>query len=173
LYIQFAGTGAGPGLVVSARNQEIEKQQSWPCVALLVTASPLRLMGPKWSTLGCPLHAFIGKAALPDIGLQCSQPHHGSEHGQRRANAVLAVAGHDRARPRCRTPPLQVLVLKMMPVFALIEPRADEHATQGANTGRDIHCGGLHVDQGEEVTRQLRKTTACLSRVTFCTFDQL
>ncbi len=75
--------------------------------------------------------------------------------------------------PRCRTPPLQVLVLKMMPVFALIAPRADEHAAQGANTERDLHCGGLHVDQGEEVTRQLRKTTACLSRVTFCTFDQL
>jgi hypothetical protein len=31
----------------------------------------------------------------------------------------------------------------------------------------------LHVDQGEEVTRQLRKTTACHSRVTFYTFDQL
>jgi hypothetical protein len=31
----------------------------------------------------------------------------------------------------------------------------------------------LHVDQGEEVTRQLRKTTTCLSRVTFCIFDQL
>jgi hypothetical protein len=75
--------------------------------------------------------------------------------------------------PRCRTPPLQVLVLKMMPVFALIAPRADEHAAQGANTGRGLHCGGLHVDQGEEVTRQLRKTTTCLSRVTFCIFDQL
>jgi hypothetical protein len=59
--------------------------------------------------------------------------------------------------PRCRTAPLQVLVLKMMPVFALIEPRPAEHATQGANTGRDLHCGGLHFDQGEEVTRQLRK----------------
>ena len=36
--------------------------------------------------------------------LQCSQPHHGSEHGQRRANAVLAVAGHDRARPTLQNP---------------------------------------------------------------------
>jgi len=75
--------------------------------------------------------------------------------------------------PRCRNASSQELVLKMMPVFALIAPRDDEHAAQGANTGRDIHCGGLHFDQGEEVTRRLRKTTACLSRVTFCTFDQL
>jgi hypothetical protein len=73
--------GAGPLLVMSVRNQE--KPNSGPGLALLETASPLRLMGPKWSALGCPHHAFIGKAALPDIGLQCSQPHHGSEHGQR------------------------------------------------------------------------------------------
>jgi len=73
--------GAGPLLVMSARNQE--KPNSSPGLALLETASPLRLMGPKWSALGCPLNAFIGKAALPDIGLQCSQPHLGSEHGQR------------------------------------------------------------------------------------------
>ena len=73
--------GAGPLLVMSVRNQE--KPNSCPGLALLETASPLRLMGPKWSALGCPHHAFIGKAALPDIGLQCSQPHHGSEHGQR------------------------------------------------------------------------------------------
>jgi len=94
--------GAEPLLVMSARNQE--KPNSSPGLALLETASPLRLMGPKWSTLGCPLHAFIGKAALPDIGLQCSQPHHGREHGQRRTNAVLAVAGHDRARPTLQNP---------------------------------------------------------------------
>jgi hypothetical protein len=94
--------GAGPLLVMSARNQE--KPNSSPGLALLETASPLRLMGPKWSALGCPHHAFIGKAALPDIGLQCSQPHHGSEHGQRRPNAVLAVAGHDRARPTLQNP---------------------------------------------------------------------
>jgi hypothetical protein len=55
-------------------------------------------MGPKWSDLGCPLHTFIGKSALPDIGLQYSQPHLGSEHGQHRANEVLAIASHYRAR---------------------------------------------------------------------------
>ncbi len=66
---------------MSVRNQE--KPNSGPGLALLETASPLRLMGPKWSALGCPHHAFIGKAALPNSGLQSSQPHLGSEHGQR------------------------------------------------------------------------------------------
>ena len=79
--------GAGPLLVMSVRNQE--KPNSGSGLALLETASPLRLMGPKWSALGCPLNAFIGKAALPDIGLQCSQPHLGSEHGQRPPQQAL------------------------------------------------------------------------------------
>jgi hypothetical protein len=46
---------AGSLLVVPAQNQEKAKQRSWPCVALVDTASPLRLMGPKWSALGRPL----------------------------------------------------------------------------------------------------------------------
>ena len=73
--------GAEPLLVVPARNQE--KPNSSPDLALLETASPLRLIGPKWSASGCPLNAFIRKTALPDNGLQCSQPHLGSDQGQR------------------------------------------------------------------------------------------
>jgi hypothetical protein len=53
--------GAEPLLVVSARNQE--KPNSSPGLALLETASPLRLMGPKWSALGLPAKCLSKKVS--------------------------------------------------------------------------------------------------------------
>lgn len=50
-------------------------------------------------------------AALPEVGMQCSQQQLGSEYGQRRASEVLAVAGHDRARPSSAGRPIQDRIL--------------------------------------------------------------
>jgi len=108
--------------------------------------------------LGLPAPCLYWKGgATRDIGLQCSQPHHGSEHGQRRAMQSSQLRVTIALAQRCRTAPLQVLVLKMMPVFALIEPRADEHATQGANTGRDLLCGGCTSIKEKKSTTSYEK----------------
>ena len=44
-------------------------QGIWLFQESLATAKPLRLMGSKQSALGCLHYSFIGKAALPEVGM--------------------------------------------------------------------------------------------------------